>query len=210
MPKSAVHRGVKIEKRGQRWRWRARIDRVVISRSADTYEEARDLLDRYLDDRARKAVRAEAAVRNPVSIAELCDGWFLDKSSRLAPSTSAQYTIHIRVHIKAGIGQSDANAIRPKDLSAFYASLRWKSAKESHNILRQAFEWGLANQVLSRESNPCLVVRPSRRTSTDHDGTFDYDGRIQPINEKQIPTRLELEKLLIDAETTHNPRWWPI
>jgi integrase len=198
----------RVERHGRRWRWRARANGRIVTRSWGSPDEARSELDRFLSDREKLRNHAIEAQRRRTTIAELCEAWFIDKKPKIAPATAQQYGIHIRVHIKPTLGQDDANLIRPRELEAFYASLRWKPAKESHNILRQAFDWGLRNEVLVRPSNPCLVVRPSRRACTDHDGFFDTNDRISLIDEKLIPTRVEIEKLLADAEARHDGTWW--
>ncbi len=203
------HRGVKIEKHRKRWRWRARDHggKVVVG-GGTSAGLAMSSLDEFLDVRALARADDQTAARRPTSVAALCENWYRSKKPFIAPATVQQYGIHIRVHIKPRIGQIDANTIRPLELEIFYGALRWKSAKESHNILRQAFDWGIRNGILVRDSNPCLVVRPSRRSSIDHDGFFGTDDRIRPVSDKDIPTRIELEKLIVDAEARRDPTWW--
>lgn len=95
--------------------------------------------------------------------------------------------------------------MRPRDLEAFYATLRWKAAKESHNVLRQAFAWALLNGDMHGQANPALVARPDRRSCVDHDGTFGTD---ESVREKDIPSRHAVEKLLLDAEEREAWTWW--
>jgi integrase len=205
MKEAIRYRGIVIQRHGARWRWRSRGPSGVIVQSAPTLDEAKALLGEHLADRAFARFDAETVTANRPTVGELCDAWFRSKTPTIAPATVQQYGIHIRVHIKPLIGELNADTIRPLELEIFYASLRWKPAKESHNILRQAFEWGIRNDVLARESNPCLVVRPSRRACKDHDGFFDSNERIKPVDEKDIPTSTDIEKLLIDATT--RPAW---
>ena len=202
------YRGISITKRGARWRWQVCWEGQNRTGSAESLAAAKRELDRILDRRETARARRTAAALRSITIAELLDDWFRWKRARLAPATERQYGIHIRVHIVPLIGDADASAIKPRELEAFYSKLRWKSAKESHHILNQAFEWGLRNEVLLRESNPCSIVRPSRRTSTDHDGYYDTDNRIEPIPEKDIPTKPEIQKLLVDAIEREDWRWW--
>jgi integrase len=199
------HRGITIHLHRQRWRWRARIDSRQVVRSFSTADEARRALDVFLDLRTR--LRARAALGSSLTVGDLCDRWLERKIPLIAPGTAAQYEIHIRVHILP-IAGCDANDIRPVELERFYATLRWKAAKESHNVLRQAFDWGLANEILHRASNPCLVIRPSRRASIDHDGNFDVDAIVRPVREKGVPLTQHIEKLLADAEERGDRTWW--
>lgn len=203
-----VHRGIKIQTHGRRWRWRARMGRQLVVRSFETPDAARAALDEFLDSRRDSPSRRGAVRSDQPCVLDLCLEWLRFRTPSLAPATVQQYGIHIRVHIGPGIGPMSTSEVRPLDLDAFYRSLRWKSAKESHNILRQSFDWGLRNGLIERESNPCSVVRPSRRSSVDHDGYFDSDQRLRPVEEKDVPTRSEVEKLLIDAEALNARSWW--
>lgn len=205
--KGVRYRGVKIEGRGRRWRWELRVDGKRLRPSFASLDEAKSALDNVMAQREQDRRASYVEQTNALPIAELCDRWFLSYRSRLAPATAYQYGIHIRVHITSGIGEVDANTIRPRELQSFYDALRWKPAKESHHILRKAFAWGLLNGDLWREQNPALVAKPNRRSCVDHDGYYDEEGTIHALDEKDVPLPKEVEKLLVDAEAS-DPTWW--
>jgi integrase len=200
------YRGIKIELRGKRWRWRARDGQRIVTQSFQSVDGARAALDIFLNERLHSSLLDPG--RGGPTVGALCADWLRHKSLSIAPGTAAQYEIHVRVHITPTLGHYHANLIRPNDLDDFYTTLRWKAAKESHNVLRQAFEWGLQNRLVLRAANPCVIARPSRRSSVDHDGTFESDEVVRCVREKEIPTRTDLEKLLADADERDLETWW--
>lgn len=208
MEASLVHRGVKIEPRGRSWRWRVQVGGLRVAQSFRDLAEARRCLDEFLDVRARVALRDQHSSECFRTVRDLCVAWFDHKCPRIAPGTAAQYELHIRVHITPVLGSSDPNVLRPRDLDSLYSTLRWKAAKESHNVLRQSFDWALKNRLVARASNPCDIARPSRRTSTDDDGVYESSDVVRRVREKEIPRADDVAKLLTDAEEGGLGVWW--
>ena len=149
MPDSIQHRGVRIQLHRQRWRWRVQQDGTHVIRSFDSSSEAIDALDTVLDRRLGLQVRRSRATKPALTVRALCEEWIAERAPELAPATVSQYRIHIRKHIGEGIGSLIAGDVRPKDLVAFYRSLRWKPAKESHHILKSAYEWAIIRMTSS-------------------------------------------------------------
>lgn len=74
--------------------------------------------------------------------------------------------------------------VRRSDIEDFYASLTAHSAHRLHTILNQAFEYGIENEWIATTQNPFRRIRPKR----------------PPSREIQVPTSVEVEKLLIGAQ----------
>lgn len=94
LQESFVHQGIKIERRGKRWRWRARLHGRVVTCSTSTLGEARDRLEEFASRRESDSTRAIPQSYKSLSIGDLCEAWFIDKKprSRLQPPSNTAYT----------------------------------------------------------------------------------------------------------------------
>lgn len=193
------HRGVTIRQHGRRWRFKWGGEWVT----RDSLDAARRALDRLRDEQERalrdKAVRDEGGI----TLAEVCSRWLEEKEREIAPATVDKYQTAIRVHVSK-VGGLDARSVRPLDLQRFYDGLRWKAAKNAHAVLRQALEWAILNQLVVREGNPAALARPKRARCID--GHYGDDGPAL-VDEKEVPTAPEVEKLLVDAEAREDRAW---
>lgn len=172
----------------------------------DTPASAVSELDRLLEerDRTRAASRIEG-----LSIQDLIDEWWARKQREIRESTCMRYESVMRVHVKPRIGHLPANEIRPLDIEDYYSAVTYKTALVSRDVLRPAFQWGMANRIVIRPdgANPMDLAKITRSRCLGGDYETDFNYSMQ-VNEKLIPTPQEIEKLLVDAEDRGDSRWW--
>jgi integrase len=198
------HRGVTLYRHGRRWRFNWWEENRWISR--DNLEAVMAELDRLLDqrDRSRKAFRVEG-----LTISQLLDEWWARKQRELRESTCLRYEGVIRLHIQPLIGHLPANEIRPLDIEDYYSAVTYKTALVSRDVLRPAFRWGLANRLVIRPDglNPLELIKITRSRCLG--GTYEADiNATMRVNERLIPKPEEIEKLMVDAESRGEERWW--
>ncbi|MCA1840401.1 MAG: tyrosine-type recombinase/integrase [Actinomycetota bacterium] len=199
-----THRGHTIFRHRKRWRFMWRPEDRWIAR--DTLDAAIAELDRLIDQRRRER---SASRTSGLTARDLVEEWWGRKKRELRESTGMRYESVIRVHIDPKIGDLSANDLRPLDVEDYYASVTYKTALVSRDVLGPAFRWGLTNRLVLRPDglNPFELVRINRARCLG--GTYESEFEAtQRVEEKLIPSPGEVEKLLVDAEVRGEDRWW--
>ncbi len=202
MDKEKKHRGVVIVQHGRKWRFRWQSRWVTRETLAGALEELDTLLDER--ERDRQLVDAEG-----LSVERLIEEWWRRKVREIRESTQIRYESVVRLHIKRLLGGFSADTIRPMDIEDYYACVTYKTGLVSRDVLRPAFRWGMTNGLVRRVDgiNPFDLARLSRATSRD--GNADVEAaRVRAVDEKLIPSKAEIEKLLADAEERGDWTWW--
>ncbi len=163
-------------------------------------------MDCLLDARERER---RASQIQGLTVAQLLDEWWGRKRRELRESTRMRYESVMRLHVKPLLSPLAANELRPVDIEDYYMSVTYKTALVSRDVLRPAFTWGLANRLVVRVDgiNPLQLAPINRARCLGGDAETDANITMQ-VDERQIPERDEIEKLLIDAEERGDLRWW--
>ncbi|MEX2393902.1 MAG: site-specific integrase [Actinomycetota bacterium] len=186
---------------GRRWRFKWESE----WNSHNTLAGALQDLDRLIAQRDR--ARYEADV-NANTVADIVSAWWERKTPELRESTQIRYEGVIRLHIKPKLGVFSADALRALDIEDFYAKVTHKTALVCRDVLRPAFRWGMTNGFVRRvDGNPFDLAKLQRSKCLGGNAEADAN-RTMEVDEKQIPRRAELEKLLIDAEERADWSWW--
>ena len=161
-------------------RWEKMVDGRRLSGTAPTVKEAQAAMALATTE----ALRGTLVDSSTVTVTEYLQQWLETKRpSRSATSHNIQVLLLTR-YITPGIGAKRLQKLTPAELRRFYSGLR--SLKEPdrplgaagqrqiHQFLRQAFQDGVREEVLSR--NVCEVVRPTppRREVTDEEEVDAY------------------------------------
>jgi len=117
------------------------------------------LLDEWRGDLAR-----ELAHEQDPTLRELCTEWMRVRSEGerpWRPRTVKYHEDHLRLHIGPALGERPARAVKPADLSLFYAGLARAGLGETsrhhvHATIRAAYNWGIRNEFVAR--NPALLL----------------------------------------------------
>lgn len=199
-----THRGLTIYEHGQRWRFTWRPENRWVAR--DSLSAAIAELDRLLDERGR--TRLSSRIEG-LTIHQLLDEWWVRKQRELRESTCMRYESVMRVHVVPRIGHLSANEMRPLDIEDYYSAVTHKTALVSRDVLRPAFKWGMANRLIIRLDgiNPLDLATLTRSRCLGGDYEADFNATMR-VDERQIPTTAEIEKLLVDAESRGETRWW--
>lgn len=149
-----------------RGRWRLVVEtrdggrrRRVRTVGASGKRAALGLLDEW-----RAELERELLVADDPTVAELCEAWMKvrrEGERPWRPKTAKFYSDNVRLHIVPVLGTRRARALRPADLSLFYAGLGEAGLSETsrhhvHATVRAAFNWGLRNELVAR--NPALLL----------------------------------------------------
>jgi integrase len=205
MPETRIrHHGVTIYRHGQRWRFTWRPEKRWVTR--DTLDAAISELDRLIDERGRSRIASRI---EGLTISQLLEEWWARKRRELRESTCMRYESVMRLHVNPKLGPLAANDVRPIDIEDYYMGVTYKTALVSRDVLRPAFQWGLANRLVVRSDglNPVQLARLVRARCVDGDPEVDANRTIQ-VDERLIPQPAEIEKLLVDAEERGAARWW--
>jgi len=208
------HRGYKIARHGQKWRFQLRIDGKRDRRGYTTLAEAKAALDRILNARPEgPVVWSEAADGGHISVSELCEAWFAWKTGPssdepIRPRTKRDYRRVIDNFITPLIGSHDAALITTADLKRdfFRVCSSRTGARFSRTVLQQSFRWAIEERLVARRDNPCTDILLARRSSAD--GRARKGTSIKAVTDEQIPTPGEIHKMLIWALETGRLDWW--
>lgn len=196
------HRGVTVFEHGARWRFKWQGKWVARNTLAGALEEA----DRLIDQRSLDRYAADIT---STTISQLLEAWWPRKRAELRESSRMRYEGVMRLHIEPRIGYLAADALRAMDAEDYYSQITYKTALVSRDVLRPAFRWGMTNGVVRRidGTNPFELAKLNRSRCLDGDAEADANTTMQ-VDERLIPTRDEIEKLLSDAEERGDWTWW--
>jgi integrase len=200
--KPRPHRGFLVSPHGRKWRFKWNGEWVSRATLAGAFAE----LDRLLDERERDRQLSDV---DGMTVERLIEQWWRRKAREIRESTQLRYESVIRLHIRPLLGGLSADTVRPMDIEDYYACVTYKTGLISRDVLRPAFRWGMTNGLIRRVDgiNPFDLARLSRATSRD--GNADVEAsRVRAVDEKLIPSRAEIEKLLADAEERGDRTWW--
>lgn len=213
------HRGIRIERRGRLWSWRARVGSELRRFSFVQLTDAIRALDAFLDGRVHDSVVDAASRSVPalgqghITVRELCERWLVWKTSGssdepIRARTHRDYRRCIDRFIVPLIGTTDAATITTADLKReFFRVCSSKTfARFSRTVLQQAFRWGIEEELVGRRDNPCVGVRLVRRDGAD--GRNRKGTSIRAVTDEDIPTASEIEKMLAWARETGRDTWW--
>lgn len=120
-----------------------------------------------------------------------------------------RYESVMRLHVLPKLGPRPANEVRPLDIEDYYMGITYKTALVSRDMLRPAFQWGMANRLVLRPdgANPLELATVARSRCLGGDAEADAQ-RSTGVDERLIPKPEEIEKLLVDAEQRGDRTWW--
>lgn len=167
------------------------------SKSFKTKKEAEKALAEWLVE----IERGTALEPTKLNTGDLLTQWFIVHRVDLAPSSVALYETMLRRHILPGLGTVPLLKLAPQHLGAFYAEKRERgkvngtgglssrSVRILHNIIHEALDWAVKQQILSRNIADAIAAPK-----------FSY-------KEKHVWTAEEARRLL-DAASDHE--WGPL